>query len=237
MPDEEKKKNGEERPDEIEIEGNVERSIIGSNIDGGEIVMGDKVAGDKVEGDKVAGDKVEGDKISISGGGVVFGGDANIEGSVVAGRDAYVAGRDQYNIESVGPGSAIGPGATVSAQNIAGQNIVYGGINTNQIELGELKAAVEFLLDTANNIPDPELRGKANFYIHKMEKALELDAPEGANPNLTTFQKAADWLLDTVPELADDVLDLLGLPVIGKIAKVAGKAFADWLKNRLSMSG
>ncbi len=42
-------------------------------------------------------------------------------------RGEYEAERDQYNIGSVGPGSAIGPGSKVEAENIAG-----GDININQ---------------------------------------------------------------------------------------------------------
>ncbi|GAB4436989.1 MAG: hypothetical protein Kow00120_04210 [Anaerolineae bacterium] len=196
---------------------------------------GDYVAGDKVGGDKVAGDKytVQGDYLRdharkidtgggpyVEGGGIAAGGDLNIdEGAQVAGRDSIHIGGD------VGPGAAIGSGASVRAHNIAGGDIIGGepaGPGLARLatpdEIDLLRLELDALRKKAARIADERTRRRAEDRLSRLEAALSLGDPRGP-VNAGRLRRTAVWLIEHAPALAEDLRDFLDMDVVRRILK------------------
>ncbi len=215
----------------------------GINIHAGRDVRDSRViqaGGDYMEGDKVGGDKVEGDKYDVQGdvlrdharkintgggpyvegGGIAAGRDLNISGGEVAGRDTiHIAG-------DVGPGAAIGSGASVRAQNIAGRDIItgraVGGPNLESLASAEEVEALRDALDDVRadleDLADDRLIRQAGRRIDRLAEALSLDDPtRPVNP--AQLKSAADWLTANAPDLAGSVRSLLSMDVVKRILK------------------
>ncbi len=170
---------------------------------GGDFVGRDKVAnGDEVKGDKVMGDKIQGDKVQ----------------GHKAGGDVIVA--------TVGAG----------AQNVAiGKNIQQ-TINQLGAPTPDDRQAIEKQFERLTALLnqstiDPRKAGRVEGDLETLKAELtKTDANE--TPNANTIRRVGDWLLDNVPELAQAVTELFGLPAVAKVLGKAGDAAVAWWKGR-----
>lgn len=181
-------------------------AYIGGKVSVGRDLVGrDQVVhGDEVKGDKVAGDKVMGDKVA----------------GHKAGGDVIVA--------TVGAG----------ARNVAV------GKNIQQIvnELGAptpddrraIEAQFDRLFAMLNTVSiDPRKVGRAEGDLETLKTELT-KVDEQETPNAPTITRIGDWLLDNVPELAQAVTELFGLPAVAKVLGKAGEAAVAWWKRRFA---
>ena len=51
-------------------------------------------------------------------------------------------------------------------------------------------------------------------------------------PSASTITQVGDWLLDTIPSIAESLISLFATPVVGKIVGKAGEVAVKWVKQR-----
>lgn len=181
--------------------------IAGNVRTGGDFIGRDKVVhGDEVKGDKVLGDKVLGDKVQ----------------GHKAGGDVIVA--------TVGAG----------AKNVAIGKHIQQTIN----ELGAptpddrrtIEQHFERLATLLNNTAlDPRTAGRAESNLETLQEELTKTAAD-ETPSASTITRIGDWLLDNVPQLAQAVTELFGLPAVAKVLGKAGEVALQWWKKRFGSS-
>ncbi len=180
-------------------------AYIGGNVNtgSGDFIGRDKIVhGDEVKGDKVMGDKVQGDKV---------------QGHKATG-DVIVA--------TVGAGS----------QNVAVGKNIQQIINQLGAPTPADKQAIEkqferlFALLNSPTL-DPRKAGRAEAELENLKGELTKTA-DGEIPNASTISRIGDWLLANVPELAQAVTELFGLPAVGRVLGKAGEAAVAWWKAR-----
>ena len=180
-------------------------------------VGGDYLTGRARKIDTGGGDYIErGGKTSVEGGGVAAGGDLNVSGGTVAGRDVIRSKGDQIKIGGdVGPGAAIGSGATVKAGNIAGGDIRTGARGDPAREAAALRNQLTYLREDLDIIGDEDVRRQAERWIARLDRALGLNDPSEADPS--TIRVATDWLMGNAPSLTHSVRGILKTPFVQRL--------------------
>ncbi len=149
--------------------------------------------------------------------------------------DAYVltrAGRDRLSETTtggtsgvhiggdVGPGAVVGSGS-VRAQNIAGRDIFVGaphkrarretlldlGMTPKDVE--ELRNELDLLLTDLQCVEDARTVRRATARLDKMVDAFGLTGSEPGPCNLRRVRSMADWLIEKIPDLAEDVASIV----------------------------
>lgn len=77
---------------------------------------------------------------------------------------------------------------------------------------------------------DPRTAGRAESNLETLKAELTKSATE--TPSASTITRIGDWLLDNVPELAQAVTELFGLPAVAKVLGKAGGAAMQWWQER-----
>lgn len=77
---------------------------------------------------------------------------------------------------------------------------------------------------------DPRTAGRAESNLETLKAELTKSATE--TPSASTITRIGDWLLDNVPELAQAVTELFGLPAVAKVLGKTGGAAMQWWQER-----
>lgn len=183
-------------------------AYIGGSVSvGGEFVGRDKIVhGDEVKGDKIAGDKIMGDQVS----------------GHKAGGDVIVA--------------TVGAGASNVAVGKNIQQIINNLGTPTPADRQAIETHFERLFAVLNTAAiDPRKVGRAEGDLETLKAELT-KIGEQETPNAATITRIGDWLLDNVPELAQAVTELFGLPAVAKVLGKAGEAAVAWWKRRFTSS-
>lgn len=96
-----------------------------------------------------------------------------------------------------------------------------------QSQFGEVHAALEGMrgeLD-ANTVQ------MAEFQLKLLEGELSKTEDE-QTPSASTITQVGDWLLDSVPAIAEVLTGMFATPAVGRVVGKAGEAAVSWLKGR-----
>lgn len=179
-------------------------AYIGGNVRaGGDFIGRDKIVhGDEVKGDKVLGDKVLGDKIQ----GHKAGGDVIVATVGVGAKGVAIGKNIQQTINELGA-------PTPADRQTIEQHFAQILAQLNKADL------------------EPRIAGRAEANLEMLKEELSKTA-EQETPTASTITRIGDWLLDNVPELAQAVTELFGLPAVAKVLGKAGEAAVDWWQER-----
>lgn len=172
------------------------------------------------------------------------GGAAYISGNVrtggdFIGRDKIVHGDEVKGDKVQGPkagGDVIIATVGAGAKNVAIGKEIQQTIN----ELGAPTPAdrqtieqhfVQLLAQLNKANLEPRIAGRTEANLEMLKEELSKTA-EQETPNAGTITRIGDWLLDNVPELAQAVTELFGLPAVAKVLGKAGEAAVQWWQER-----
>jgi len=94
--------------------------------------------------------------------------------------------------------------------------------------LAELAAAIQGLRGEL----DDATAQMAEFQVKLLQGELT-KVEEGETPSANTIIQVGDWLLDSVPQIAEVVTSLFATPAVGKVVGKAGEVAVEWVKKRL----
>jgi hypothetical protein len=71
----------------------------------------------------------------------------------------------------------------------------------------------------------------AEFQLKLLQGELtKIDKDE--TPSASTITQVGDWLLDSIPSIAETLTSLFATPAVGKVVGKAGEAAIKWVKQR-----
>ncbi len=171
-------------------------------------------------------------------GGAYIGGNVRVGGEFV-GRDKIVHGDEVKGDKVMGhkaSGDVIVATVGAGAKNVAiGKNIQQ-TINDLGAPTPADQQAIEkqferlFALLNSPTL-DPRKAGRAEAELENLKGELTKTA-DSETPNASTISRVGDWLLANVPELAQAVTELFGLPAVAKVLAKAGEAALAWWQER-----
>jgi len=161
------------------------------------------------------------------------GGAAYVRGNVTVSGGDFV-GRDK-----------VGGDQTIATIGAGASNVVVGKNNRQTITSGYapstandkqiIEAQLQRVLDALNAATiDLRKAGRAEGDLATLKTELT-KTEEGQTPNADTITRIGDWLLDNVPELAQALTELFGLPAVGRVLGKAGEAATQWWKKRVAL--
>ncbi len=145
---------------------------------------------------------------------------------------AYVGG--DVIIGEVGAGAkgvAIGKNITQTVYDMLGEPTPDDKQVIEQ-KLSELTAALHEVrgqLDTAT-------ANMAQFQLKLLQGEL-IKTEEGEMPSASTITQVGDWLLDSIPQIAEILTGLFATPAVGKVVGKAGEVAVRWVKKRFGSKG
>ncbi len=145
---------------------------------------------------------------------------------------AYVGG--DVIIGEVGAGAkgvAIGKNITQAIYDTLGEPTPDDKQVVEQ-KLSELTAALHEVrgqLDTAT-------ANMAQFQLKLLQGEL-IKTEEGEMPSASTITQVGDWLLDSIPQIAEILTGLFATPAVGKVVGKAGEVAVRWVKKRFGSKG
>ncbi len=98
--------------------------------------------------------------------------------------------------------------------------------------LAELSAALE---KTRGQLDETTAK-MAEFQIKRLGGELTKTA-EKETPNASTITQVGDWLLQSVPQIAETLVGLFATPAVGKVVGKAGEVAIRWAKQRFGQAG
>lgn len=96
-----------------------------------------------------------------------------------------------------------------------------------QAQLAQAQAALAALRGAA----DGTLLQMADFQLKLLGGELA-KAGEAETPSASTITQVGDWLLDTLPQIAEALAGLFATPAVGRVVGKAGEAAVAWVKKR-----
>jgi hypothetical protein len=145
---------------------------------------------------------------------------------------AYVGG--DVIIGEVGAGAkgvAIGKNITQAIYDTLGEPTPDDKQVVEQ-KLSEVTAALQEVrgqLDTAT-------ANMAEFQVKLLQGELT-KTEEGEMPSASTITQVGDWLLDSIPQIAEILTGLFATPAVGKVVGKAGEVAVRWVKKRFGSKG
>lgn len=78
---------------------------------------------------------------------------------------------------------------------------------------------------------EPRTAGRAEANLETLQNELTKMGEE-EQPDANTITRVGDWLLDNVPEIAQLLGELFGLPAVGRVLGKAGERTLQWVRQR-----
>ena len=97
-----------------------------------------------------------------------------------------------------------------------------------QSQLGQVRSALDALKDTA----DAMTLQMADFQLKLLGGELTKTGEE-ETPSASTITQVGDWLLDSLPQIAEVLTGLFATPAVGRVVGKAGEVAVNWVKKRL----
>jgi len=174
-----------------------------------------------------------------TGGGAYIGGNVNTGSGDLIGRDKIVHGDEVKGDKVMGhkaSGDVIVATVGAGAKNVAVGKNIQQTINELGAPTSDDQQAIEkqferiFALLNQSAI-DPRKAGRVEGDLETLKAELTKTAASEI-PNASTISRIGDWLLNNVPELAQAVTELFGLPAVAKVLGKAGDAAVAWWNER-----
>jgi hypothetical protein len=128
-------------------------------------------------------------------------------------------------------GAAVGKNITQTVYDVVGEPTPSDKAIIDQ-QLARVTASLE---DTRSRL-DATTAGMAEFQLKLLHSELT-KTEEGQVPSANTITQIGDWLLDSVPELAESLAGLFATPAVGKVVGMAGEVAVKWVKGRFGSAG
>jgi hypothetical protein len=83
---------------------------------------------------------------------------------------------------------------------------------------------------------DTTTANMAEFQLKLLQGELT-KTEEGEMPSASTITQVGDWLLDSIPQIAEILTGLFATPAVGKVVGKAGEVAVRWVKKRFGSKG
>jgi hypothetical protein len=90
---------------------------------------------------------------------------------------------------------------------------------------------VKSTLDSLNGIADAMTLQMADFQLKLLGAELTKTGEE-ETPSASTITQVGDWLLDSLPQIAEILTSLFATPAVGRVVGKAGEVAVAWVKTR-----
>ena len=132
-------------------------------------------------------------------------------------------------IGTVGAGAhgvAVGKNITQTLYDMLGEPLP----GDKQI-IDQRMAAVTAALQQMQAQLDANTAKMAEFQLKLLHGELAKTEKE-EKPSASTITQVGDWLLDSVPQIAEPLTSLFATPAVGKVMGKAGETAIDWVRQR-----
>jgi hypothetical protein len=128
-------------------------------------------------------------------------------------------------------GVAVGKGITQTVYGLLGEP------TPDDRQIVEQQAAqLAATLETLRGALDRTTADVAAFQVDVLKGELT-KTEEGETPSASTITKVGDWLLESVPGIAESLAALFATPAVGKVVGKAGELAVRWVKERFGGEG
>ena len=123
-------------------------------------------------------------------------------------------------------GVAVGKNITLSVYDVLGAPTP----DDKQI-IDQSMAAVITALQQMQGQLDANTAKMAEFQLKLLHSELA-KTEKDEKPSASTITQVGDWLLDSVPQIAEPLTSLFATPAVGKVMGKAGEIAIDWVRQR-----
>jgi hypothetical protein len=127
-------------------------------------------------------------------------------------------------------GVAIGKNFTQTVNDVLGAPLP----GDKQI-IDQRMAAVTTALQQMQGQLDANTAKMAEFQLKLLHGELT-KTEKDEKPSASTITQVGDWLLDSVPQIAEVLTSLFATPAVGKVVGKAGEVAVGWVKKRFGKS-